>query len=325
MKHEKLVLIADAGATHTRALAVTTEGQILGRGRSGAGNAFAIGHAAACRNLRTALRAALKDARIRPARTLFTVVGSASVTHDGRGAKPIMEDMRTYLKDSQLRVVGDGRIALEGALTGAPGVIAVSGTGSIVLGKNSSEQVLRVGGWGPLAGDEGSAQWIGRRAIQEAAHAADRVGPPTLLIGLLRRHFGLREFDRIIDAIYAHPMTPSELGVLAPLVTHAADRGDAVARRIFEEGAKALARQVAAAARRLHLRKPLVSHQGSMFTVEDHFRAIFRKELRRQIPGARFVAPSLPPLGGAFLLALESCSSPASHSVIHTFRDACRD
>ncbi|MGH9616139.1 MAG: BadF/BadG/BcrA/BcrD ATPase family protein, partial [Acidobacteriaceae bacterium] len=92
MEAEKLVLIADSGATHTRALVVTIDGQILGAGRSGAGNAFAIGHAAACRNLKIALIAALKDARMRPTRLAFTVVGSASVTHDGRGAKPIMED-----------------------------------------------------------------------------------------------------------------------------------------------------------------------------------------------------------------------------------------
>ena len=324
MKSEKLVLIADAGATHTRALVAIAEGRILGAGRSGAGNAFAIGHAAACRNLKAALVAALKDAHIWPARVAFVVVGSASVTHDGRGAKPIAGDMRRYLKGCPISVVGDGRIALEGALAGASGVVAVSGTGSIVLGRNSAGWVLRVGGWGPLAGDEGSAQWIGRRAIQEAAHAADRVAPPTLLTGMLRRHFRLGEFDRIIDTIYAHPMTPSELGALAPLVTRAADRGDTVARAIFAEGAKALARQSATAARRLHLRKPLVSHQGSMFTVEDHFRNTFAKELRLQIPGAHFIAPSLPPLGGAFLLALQGCEAPASPAAIDAFRDACR-
>lgn len=325
MNDEKLLLIADAGATHIRALVVTLDGRVLGRGRSGAGNAFAIGHAVACRNLKIAFRAALKDANIRPTCSLFTVAGSASVTHDGRGAKPIIEDMRAYLKDSHLQVVGDGRIALEGALAGAPGIVAVSGTGSIVLGKNSSGHVLRVGGWGPLAGDEGSAQWVGRRAIQEAAHAADGVGPPTLLISLLRRHFGLRQFDRIIDAVYAHPMTPSELGRLAPLVTRAASRGDAVSRRIYGEGAKALALQVAAAARRLGLRKPLISHQGSMFTVEDPFRTTFEDELRLQIPGARLVRPFLPPLGGAFLLALRKCNSPASSAVMNTFRNACHE
>lgn len=322
-KSEKLVLIADAGATHSRALVAAVDGRILGAGRSGTGNSFAIGHTAACRNLKAALTAALRDARIRPAGVAGVVVGSASVTHDGRGAKPIAKDMRRYLGSTKIVVVGDGRIALEGALAGGPGVVAVSGTGSIVLGKNAAGQLLRVGGWGPLAGDEGSAQWIGRRAIQESAHAADAVTGPTLLIDSLRGHLGLREFDRIIDTIYAHPMTPSELGALAPLVTRAADQADAVARAIFAEGAKALALQAATTARRLHLRKPLVSHQGSMFNVK-YFRSAFETELRLRVTGSRFVAPSLPPLGGAFLMALQLCGVPASTSAVDAFRNACR-
>lgn len=321
-RSQRLVLIADAGATHIRSLVVTADGRILGVGRSGTGNPFAIGHAAACHNLKAAVVAALKDAVIRPARIALVLVGSAGVTHDGRGAKPIVEDMRKYLKDIKIIVVGDGRIALAGALADAPGVVAVSGTGSIVLGKDRAGRVLRVGGWGPLAGDEGSAQWIGRRAIQEAAHAADNVTSPTLVTDSLRRYFRLRKFDRIVDAIYAHPMTPSELGALAPLVTQAADRGDAVALRIFVEGAKAVALQAATAARRLHLRKPLVSHQGSMFTV-TYFRSAFEREVRLQIRGARFVAPNLPPLGGAFLMALRHCEFPASPAAMDTFRKAC--
>ncbi|HEX5282756.1 MAG TPA: BadF/BadG/BcrA/BcrD ATPase family protein [Bryocella sp.] len=321
-KSQKLVLIADAGATHVRTMLVGIDGRLLGVGRAGTGNPFAIGHVAACHNLKAAIVAALKDAHIPPARIALVVVGSAGVTHDGRGAKPIVEDIRKYLKDTKIVVVGDGRIALAGALAGAHGVVAVSGTGSIVLGKDPTGRVLRVGGWGPLAGDEGSAQWIGRRAIQEAAHAADSVADPSLLMNSLCRYFRLRNFDRIIDAIYAHPMTPSELGALAPLVTRAADRDDVVALGIFAEGAKALALQAVTAARRLHLRRPLVSHQGSMFTV-SHFRSAFDRELRLQIRGALFVAPSLPPLGGAFLMALQHCGLPASPAVMDTFRDAC--
>lgn len=325
MKSERLVLIADAGATHTRASVATIDGRILGSGRSGGGNAFAVGRDAASNNLRTTLSIALKEAGVRSSRLSYTVVGTASVAENGRGANLIVKNLRPYLKHSKIRVVGDARIALEGALGGAPGVVAVSGTGSIVLGKNAAGRMVRVGGWGPLAGDEGSAQWIGRRAIQEAAHAADGVTKPTLLLNAIRRHFGLRRFELIIDAIYACPMTPAELGALAPLVTRAADRGDAIALEIFEQGATALARQTVVAARRLHLRKPLVSHQGSMFTVKNHFRKRFEKELLLQTPGAQFGAPSLSPLGGAFLLALKCCGVEPSIAVVNTFKAACHE
>lgn len=325
MKSNELILIADAGATHTRALVATTEGRVLGSGRSGSGNAFAVGSAAASSTLKKALSMALKEAHVRPSRILYTVIGTAGVTSDGRGSDLIATELKSYLKSSQIRVVGDARIALEGALEGAPGVVVVAGTGSIVLGKNTAGRLLRIGGWGPLAGDEGSAQWIGRRAIQEAAHAADGVIKPTLLFNAIRRHFGLRKFEHILDVIYVRAMTPADLGKLAPLVTQAADRGDMVAREIFKEGATSLARQVAEAARRMHLSKPLVSHQGSMFIVKDHFRAEFEKQLLFLIRGARFVPPSLSPLGGAFLLALEGCRLEASSPVVNTFKMACHE
>ena len=268
---------------------------------------------------------ALKEAGVRPERLDYTVIGTASVTENGRGSKPIAQDLQSYLSSSKIRVVGDARIALEGALAGSPGVVAVSGTGSIVLGKDAAGTLVRVGGWGSLAGDEGSAQWIGRRAIQEAAHAADGVTKPTLLVSAIRRYFGLSKFEHIIDAIYARPMTPPELGALAPLVTRAADRGDTTALAIFEQGAAALAQQAAAAARRLRLRKPLVSHQGSMFTVKEYFRKEFERNLLIQIHRARFVAPSLPPLGGAFLLALRGCRIEVSTATVNAFKVTCHE
>lgn len=313
---EPIFLIADAGATHTRAAVVTGAGRVLGAGRSGAGNAFAIGHRDANRNLKQALRMALQSAHIAASRLAAAVVGSASVGDDGCGAEPVEADMRKYLGPCPLVVVGDARIALEGALAGAAGVVVVSGTGSIVLGKNAAGRLLKIGGWGPVAGDEGSGQWVGRRALQEAAHAYDGTASASLLTGIMCRHFQLRDFERIIDIIYAHPMAPSELGKLAPLVTMAADKGDAVARAIFAEGARALALQAVAAARRLRLRRPVISYQGSMFQVQDHFRGVFHKEIRIRLPQSRVAAPELPPLGGAFLLALKTAGIASREATV---------
>jgi hypothetical protein len=73
------------------------------------------------------------------------------------------------------------------------------------------------------------------------------------------------------------------------------------------------------------LKKPLVSHQGSMFTVEKHFRREFEKQLLLHIRGAQFVAPALSPLGGAFLLALQGCGLEASIPVMNTFKTACHE
>jgi N-acetylglucosamine kinase-like BadF-type ATPase len=102
MKSNELVLIADAGATHTRALVATTEGRILGSGRSESGNAFAIGSAAAYSTLRKTLGMALKEARVRPSRIHYAVIGTASVTSDGRGSDLIAAELKSYLNSPWL-------------------------------------------------------------------------------------------------------------------------------------------------------------------------------------------------------------------------------
>ncbi len=303
-------------------MVVTATGKALGIGISGGGNAFAIGKRAAFANLRRTLRLAMQEAGVKPGSLRNIVVGTASVTSDGSNAAPIEAELRSFLRNQRVRVVGDARIALTGALAGEPGVVAVAGTGSIVLGQSSRGSFVRVGGWGPLAGDEGSAQWLGRRALQEAAHCADQNTRRTALLSSICSHYRLRNFDEVLDIIYDHPMTSAELGALAPLVTEAAGKGDRAARELIREGAGALALQTATAARRLRLKAPLISHQGSMFSVCHVFRAAFSEELHRLLPGSRVIKPRLTPIGGAFLLALADAQLRVSPAIIHNFQES---
>jgi N-acetylglucosamine kinase-like BadF-type ATPase len=317
------LLLADAGATHSRALVVAANGAILGRGAAGPANAYAVGNQAAVRNLDRAVRAAVRSSRVSASEIPIAVIGSASVDFDGTGSPPIKRALRRWLPHCRTHTVVDAWIALEGALLGKPGVVVVSGTGSIVLGKTPRGGVLKIGGWGPLLGDEGSAQWIARRALQAAAQAHDGTGPPTSLLRVFMRHFHLNSFERVIDIVYDHPLSPGELGAQAPLVTAAARRGDVVARAIFSQAGQALAIQTVRALRRLRLSQPLVSYQGSMFRAGRFLLAPFHRALKRAVPRAAVVAPALPPLGGAFLLALAEVGVPATPAALARFRRNC--
>ncbi len=320
-----LLLLADAGATHTRAVVATPEGAIVGWGRAGPANAFAVGEAVALSNLFQALRRAQVAARARPNKIAAVVVGSASVGHDGSGSASIGARLRQHYPRAHRRVLADSLIALEGALMGGAGVVILSGTGSVVLGKRfdyahrperSVEgriggKLVKVGGWGPLLGDEGSAQWIGRKALQAAARAADGTGPRTSMLATLKRHFHLKSFAKVVDVVYASAITPADLGALAPLVAQAARHGDRVARDLFRRAGEALALQAAQAARQVGLLHPRVSYQGSMFRVGGILLEPLRRSLREFAPRSRLVTPAMAPLGGAFLLALAGLSHEA--------------
>lgn len=305
------MLLADAGATHTRTVVATPEGVIVGWGRAGPANAFAVGEAVALGNLFLALRRAQVAARARPNEIAAVVVGSASVDYDDSGSALIEARLRQHYPRARRCVLADSLIALEGALMGGTGVVILSGTGSVVLGRGIGGKLVKVGGWGPLLGDEGSAQWIGRKALQAAARAADGTGPRTSMLATLKRHFRLKSFARVVDVVYASAIAPADLGALAPLVAQAARRGDRVARDLFRRAGEALALQAAQAVRQVRLLVPRVSYQGSMFRVGGILLEPLRRSLREFAPRSRLVAPAMAPLGGAFLLALAGLSHEA--------------
>jgi N-acetylglucosamine kinase-like BadF-type ATPase len=46
------------------------------------------------------------------------------------------------------------------------GILLIAGTGSIAIAKKQNGEIVKVGGWGRLLGDEGSGYWIGLQALK---------------------------------------------------------------------------------------------------------------------------------------------------------------
>ena len=70
-----------------------------------------------------------------------------------------------------------------GSLAGEDGINVISGTGSMTYGERHGTG-HRVGGWGELFGDEGSAYWIAAQGL----NAFSRMSDGRLARGPLLRH-----------------------------------------------------------------------------------------------------------------------------------------
>jgi N-acetylglucosamine kinase-like BadF-type ATPase len=312
------ILAGDSGATRTRVCVADAGGVIRSYGLSGPGNAFAVGWPKALAHLEEAVSRALRSCGPAARSVAAAVLGSASVDQPSEGSLLIESMLRRLLPHGPRKVLGDMHIAFEGALGGRPGVVMVSGTGSVVFGKGRGSRRAKIGGWGALFGDEGSAQWIAREALRRAAHAVDGTGPATRLPAAFQRHFRVRAFRHIVPIIYKDT-TPATLGALAPLVVRCAAQGDRVAGAVMREAGEGLAEQAAAAIRKLRMARAQVSYQGSVFRAGGIILSPLRKALKARCPDARLVPPLLPPLGGAWLLALKAVGIVPSRDSISAF------
>src|SRR5262249_42305986 len=107
----------------------------------------------------------------------------------------------------------------------------------------------RSGGWGHLLGDEGSGYWLGVQAIRAALRDRDASGPPTALSEAAVEFFLMASVEELAAKLYSRPLSKAEIAAFAPTTALVAERGDSVARRIYERGASELGGQIVTVAR----------------------------------------------------------------------------
>ena len=300
-----VILAIDGGGSRTRCLAMDRNGRVLGQAESGPSNHLLVSSEIVRRSLAEAINDTLRAAGVNAETVACVSAGLAGVDFDGAGA-PEMQTLLRELGFENLVINGDMVIAHAGALRMRPGVVALAGTGSVVLGIGTGNERVKVGGWGPIYGDEGSAYRIGESALRAAAHAYDGRGPDTLLTIAIRRALGLNDFRETVTRIYVERMEPREIAALSRVAYEVAEAGDEVACRIFFRAADELVESVVAAIRQLKLNEALVSHQGSVLDQCHLFRKRFVEQLKNSVPDATVVAPEFEPVIGAYLLGCKA-------------------
>ena len=175
----ELVLGVDGGGTKTRAVIMDSRGRVVGEGAAGPSNPLRVGISNAAAAIREAVDKACVMAGVQRSDLVAAEIGLAGVRRGDLRLR--MREALSGLAIDVLEVVTDADIALYGATDGEPGIVIIAGTGSICCGTNARGRHECAGGWGPLAGDEGSGSWIARRALRAIGCASDGRGPDTEL------------------------------------------------------------------------------------------------------------------------------------------------
>jgi N-acetylglucosamine kinase-like BadF-type ATPase len=301
----ELVAGVDGGGTRTRAVVLDGH-RVIGEGEAGPSNPLRVGVSSGVTAIRDAIDRACAAALIHRDDLDAIGIGLAGVRR---------KDIRTRMHDvlvetlgvETIEIVSDGDIALYGATDGKPGVVIISGTGSISVGVNRHGKRVYAGGWGPIAGDEGSGSWIARRALQMVARASDGRGPQTALTEAACEYFQVSAAEDLSTAIYAPTITNDRIAGFSRLVIATARTGDEVALGIIDEAGKELGKAAVAVIRKLKMEPDRfqVAFVGGVFAAGELIVAPLREQVMRVARKAFIGQPSFSPTVAAGRMAQE--------------------
>jgi N-acetylglucosamine kinase-like BadF-type ATPase len=209
------------------------------------------------------------------------------------------------LPPDRVAVEGDERTALRGAFQAGPGVLVISGTGCIALGRNTAGATHRCGGWGWLLDGAGSAMDIGRDGLALSVQMADGRLAESPLRAALWRALGASSAQEVKAAVVAAGFGPAGFAQLAPVVNQLAAAGEGQARAVIERSAQALAAMVGGVANSLTLSEPPVCGVGGALQHLDQLQRAFAAALAAELPAARIVTPAGDASAGALAMAAD--------------------
>jgi N-acetylglucosamine kinase-like BadF-type ATPase len=298
----RFVLGFDGGGTKTECVLTDEAGEVRAHGRSGPSNPMRVGFGGAFAAVCDAGRIAIQSAKVLP-----EDVGAVCAGLAGLAQPESQQKMARLLTEEYpgkvIHVCTDLDLTLE-ATGERRAIVLIAGTGSGAVGRDLSGQVIRVGGHGPLLGDEGSAYDVGRRAAIAALREYDRGKPDSALAASILTGLNIGNWEDFHLRVYSAP--DEVFPRIFPIVTAAADEGDSEARNLLRDAAAELAGLVADLVERLQLKseKFLLVKSGGMVGRSASFDKLLDDRLLHAAPHAQFGSPMMTAAEAAARLAV---------------------
>src|ERR1700743_2646110 len=222
-------LALDSGGTKTDYV-LADETRELARVRTGTIKRMRVDAATACHNLESALAELSARTGVSMKDITRTCVGTA-----GETVSLVTDWLResiTARVGGALLILGDVEIALDAAFPGRPGVLAMAGTGSNVLGRTEGGRLISAGGWGPALADQGSGHLVGLESLAAIFLAKDEERE-TLLLPAVLDFWQLSSLHDLVG--YANTQPPPDFSTLTGVVLNCADQGDEIASDLLRK------------------------------------------------------------------------------------------
>ena len=306
-KSHQLFMGVDGGGTKTHIALMNHASKVKCEGFAGPSNPLRVGVETAVDNILKAVNEACDQGGTSRGDIVAATLGLAGVRRS---------DLRQRVRESFMKRIGvknalvvtDAEIALYATTLGKSGLVVIAGTGSVCLGKNDEGTLAISGGWGPLAGDEGSGVGIAREALHAVAKASDGRGVQTELSERASEYFRASGPENLIVAIYSPQVDNSRIAGFARLVVESAIDGDKIAVDILKDAGRELGIAACAVITKLKLQnqKVPIGCVGSIFNAGKILTAPMLETIRKIAPKAFLTEPLMPPAHAAALMAMRN-------------------
>ncbi len=291
------VIGIDGGGTKTLGVLYRIDGLEVKRVQLGFSN-FSVDEVQAKNTLITLIKSLLKGLDL--SRKVFIQMGIAGASRLSN-KESFIEDLEAKF-NCKAELDTDALIALYSVdkRKGEIPILAIGGTGSIVM--IEKEQVVeRIGGWGHLLGDEGSAYHLVIRAIKNIINEYELGQGLGVLSQHLLNQMNLDDPKGIIDYVYNKPK--SELALLSTEIQEVA-KTDIFAKNLLMNEAKLLSSQIITAYKRfIKDEKVVIALKGSFALKALYVRETILEDLKKQLPNVRMDEAGYEPVYGAYKLA----------------------
>ncbi len=242
-------------------------------------NIFSVGEQKAFKSLKTLIETALIEQHISIKDVKRICVASAGLARK-YDTKVFGNFFKKNYPTLNTIFTTDIRALLVGAFKNNDGICLIAGTGSIAMGQDLNNNVIRSGGFGWRLGDEGSASFIVQEAIKRSLKSLEKRDLETNMLPDLLNFFNINEIDNAILYFHNPSLDKATVASAAFIVTEYAKKNDLLALDILKQSAKELFKLVLSVNNRLTIiPKRKIITAGGVFEHDEIVNTFFNDEI----------------------------------------------
>lgn len=239
---EQYLVCVDGGGSKTEFCLADLEGNLIKSYFKGSTNHNQIGLEAMTRNLREGFYELLEDQKISMEDIGYFLFGIGGLDSSDDYELILEELLSLDIPKEKIYLCNDGLLSFYAGGT-RPGLVVISGTGSIVFGIDREGEVIRSGGWGHPFSSLGSGFYLGNQLLKRTLLYCDGNYRYSPLFEEVRALLKAEDFQEL-------PYKVSKLGSVAAIaslskiVTEEAEKDKTLAMELLHESSEYLSDDV---------------------------------------------------------------------------------